>query len=62
MKRKELKNLAEKIAKLEIILSTSNDVKEKQRAEDQIIELSSRLTRFEDIALVDEMIQDILEK
>ena len=61
MKRKELKNLAQKIAKLEYIIQTTNDVKEKQRAENEIIVLSGRVTRFEDIATIDEMVQDILK-
>ena len=33
MKRKELKNLAEKIAKCEKIIQTSTDTKEKAKAE-----------------------------
>lgn len=61
MKRKELKNLAQKIAKLEYIIQTTNDVKEKQRAENEIIVLSGKVTRFEDIATIDEMVQDILK-
>jgi acetate kinase len=35
MKRKELKNLAQKIAKCEKIIQTSTDTKEKAKAEEQ---------------------------
>ena len=60
MKKKELKNLAEKIAKQEYIVQHSNDPAEKQEARNEIMRLSSRVHDFQDIDIIDEMIQDIL--
>ena len=62
MKRKEIKNLAIKIAKLEQIIQTSQDPKEIQEAQNQIIDLSGRVRSLEDMVLLDDMIQEILEK
>ena len=62
MKRKELKNLAEKIAKQEYIIQTSNDNAVVQAAQEEIMRLSSRVHDFQDIDLIDEMVQDLLSK
>lgn len=62
MKRKELKALAEKIAKCEKIISTSDDPKAVRRAQDDIVDLSGRVDSIEDITIIDEMVQEILEK
>ncbi len=62
MKRKELKNLAEKIAKQEYIIQTSNDNVAVQAAQEEIMRLSSRVHDFQDIDLIDEMVQDLLSK
>lgn len=62
MKRKEIQQLAKKIAKQELILRTSTDMAEKQRAEMEIIKLSSGIRSLEDIEAIDEAVQDILEK
>lgn len=62
MKRKELKNLAEKIAKQEYIIQTSNDNVAVQAAQEEIMRLSSRVHDFQDIDLIDEMVQDLLNK
>lgn len=40
MKRKELKNLAKKIAKLEMIIQNSSDSNEIRKAQDAMLELS----------------------
>lgn len=60
MKKKELKNLAEKIAEQEIIIQTSTDSAEVQAAQNEIMRLSSRVHDFQDIDTLDEMIQEIL--
>lgn len=60
MKKKELKNLAQKIAKQEVIIQNSNDSAEIQAAQEEIMRLSSRVHDFQDIDTLDEMIQDIL--
>ena len=62
MKKKELKNLAKKIAKYESILQNSTDAKEKEQVQNEIMKLTSEVHSFEDIDLLDEMIQEFLEK
>ena len=60
MKRKEIKQLAEKIAKCEYTAQHSTDAKEVQAALEEIMRLSSRVHNLADLDQVDEMVQDIL--
>ena len=60
MKKKELKNLAEKIAKQEYVIQTSDDNDEIQAAQNEIMRLTSRVRDFQDLDVIDEMIQEIL--
>ena len=60
MKRKELKNLAKKIANAEYIVQHTDDMKAKSRAEAEIMELSGRVSSIEEMTIVDEMVQDLL--
>ena len=62
MKKKELKNLAEKIAKYEYIVENSNDQAEISTAQEEIMRLSSKVHNFEDLDQLDELIQSILTK
>lgn len=62
MKKKEQKALAQKIAKYELIIQTSDDKKRVRDAQDKVIELSGRVESLDDIAAIDEMVQEILEK
>ena len=62
MKKKELKNLAAKIAKCERIIQTSEDKKAVRQAEDEIMRLSSSVDRLEDMIVIDELVMEILEK
>ena len=63
MKRKELKNLAQKIAKAELICSSADTTdKEKRAAELEIEKLTSHVESFEDMTIIDELIQDILKE
>ena len=62
MKKKELKNIAQKIAKAEMIIQNSDDPKVVAKAEQQIIELSGMAKTIEDMCAIDEMVQEILEK
>lgn len=62
MKRKELKNLAKKVAQCEYVLQTSDDQYEKEQARDEIMKISSDIHSFEDLDLLDEMVQDLLSK
>lgn len=60
MKRKELKNLAKKIAQAEHIVQTSDDQDEIQRAQMEIMTLSSHVDSLDDITIIDEMVQELL--
>lgn len=60
MKRKELKNLAKKIAQAEHIIQTSNNQDEIQRAQMEIMTLSSHVDSLDDITIIDEMVQELL--
>lgn len=60
MKRKELKNLAKKIAQAEHIVQTSDNQDEIQRAQMEIMTLSSHVDSFDDITIIDEMVQELL--
>ena len=63
MKKKELKNLAQKIAKAErVIQSPDSTTAEKSKAEQEIMRLSSHVDKLEDMIIIDEMVQEILEK
>ena len=61
MKRKELKELAKKIAKAELIIQRNEDPKQVQQAKDEIMKLSGHVDGLEDIVLMDEFVQDILK-
>ena len=60
MKRKELKNLAKKIAQAEYTIQTSDNQEEIQRAQIEIMTLSSHVDSLEDITIIDEMVQELL--
>lgn len=62
MKRKELKNLAQKIAKQEQILQNSNDSKEIAKAQSEIMKLSGCVESMDDMIIIDEIVQEILSK
>ena len=62
MKQKELKNLAKKIAKAEIIIRDSNDPEAIKRAESEVMKLSGHVDRLEDMVILDDLVQGILEK
>ena len=62
MKKKELKSLAKRIAEAEYIIQTSSDKKEINNAKNQIIELSNHAIDLEDMAVLDDMIQEILSQ
>lgn len=62
MKRKELKNLAQRIANLEIKSREASSPEEAKQAEQEITELTGRVTSLDDIFLLDELIMNILNK
>lgn len=62
MKQKEIKNLAKKIAALEAQLTDETlSTEEKQSIEIEITGLVTRVQSFEDMDLLDEMVQEILQ-
>ena len=62
MKKKELKNLAKKIAEAEYIIQNSDDAKAIAKAQDQILELSGKAMSLEDMTIIDELVQDLLNQ
>ena len=60
MKKKELKNLAKKIAEAEYIIQNSDDTKAIAKAQDSILELSGKAMSLEDMTIIDELVQNIL--
>ena len=62
MKKKELKNLAQKIAKYECIIQSSDDKKLVHQAEEEIMRLSSSVDSLEDMVAIDELVMELLEK
>ena len=62
MKKKELKNLAKKIADAEYIIQNSDDAKAVAKAQDTIFELSGKAMSLEDMMIIDELVQDILNQ
>ena len=60
MKRKEKKQLAEKIVKYERIIQQNTDEKLIKEAQMKIMELSSHVDNIDDIMEVDEMVQNLL--
>lgn len=62
MKQKELKALAKKIAKYELIIQTSDDKYSIKKAQDAIIELSGKVNSLEDITIIDELVQEYIEE
>lgn len=62
MKQKEIKNLAKKLAKYELVLQTSQDKDSVTEAQEEIMRLSGSVKNLDDMILVDEMVQEILSK
>ena len=62
MKKKELKNLAKKIADAEYIIQNSDDDKAVAKAQDAILELSGKVSSVEDMLALDELVQEILNE
>ena len=62
MKRKELKALAKKVAKVELKIRNCQDPKQTKKLQSQMMELCSQVDSLEDMMIVDEMVLEILEK
>lgn len=62
MKRKEIQQLAKKIAKLELIIQNSDDKNEVHRAEEEVMRISANIRSLADMEAIDEAVQEILSK
>ena len=62
MKRKELKQLAQKIAKFELIIQKGENIEKVSQAKKEIMQLSGCVDNIDDMLLLDDMIQELLEK
>ena len=62
MKKKELKNLAMRIAVLENKLSKTEDKEEQKKIQEAIIKESVKVTSLDDMFALDELIQQFLKK
>lgn len=62
MKRKELNNLAKKIAKAELIIQKSQDSNKIEQAKKDIIKLSGQVSSLEEVVLLDELVQQYFSK
>ena len=62
MKKKELKNLAKKIAEAERIIQRNEDSKQVAKAQKINLDLSGKVTNLEDIMTLDEFVQEILSQ
>lgn len=61
MKTKERKNIAKKIAAAEMALKESISTEEKARLEAEITKLCGKVDNFEDLMVIEEMVQDLLK-
>lgn len=60
MKMKERKNLAKKIAEQQRIILNSEDEEAVREAEEKIVKLSGQVQNWEDILVIDELVQELL--
>ena len=60
MKRKERKQLAEKIAKVQLKYDATSDQSEKQKLEVEMMDLCSKVDDMEDMIVIDEMVANLL--
>jgi hypothetical protein len=61
MKDKEIHKLAKQIAKEEMKFENASSSKEKAEIEQNIIKLCAKVKSFEDMMLIDELVQEILQ-
>ena len=62
MKKKDLKKFAKRLAELETIIQTSDDYDKRQLAQNEVLDISNKITDVEDMLTLDAMVQEILEK
>lgn len=62
MNRKEMKNLAKKIAQIEQVLQESTDTTEKRELEEKLFALTSHITSLDEMIELDDMVISLLEE
>lgn len=62
MKKKELKNLAKKIAVIEHKLQKTEDKQEQRQLQQAIMDLSKKIGSIEETFVLDELIQEFLKR
>ena len=60
MKKKEIKNIAQKIFECEEIIANSSDKAEIQKAQGMILALSHRVNNLDDMLEIDVLVQEML--
>ena len=62
MKRKELKNFAKQIVEAEKIIEANQDKQKVYQAQQKVMDITNRLDSLDDILLLDELVQEIMNK
>lgn len=62
MKKKELKNLAKRLAEAELTLHITDDQEKIKKAKEEMFKIGYQLSSYEDMMYVDELVQEILSK
>lgn len=62
MKQKELKNFAKQIVEAEKIIEANEDKQKVYQAQQKVMDITNRLDSLDDILLLDELVQEIMDK
>ncbi len=62
MKQKELKNFAKQIVEAEKIIKANEDKQKVYQAQQKVMDITNRLDSLDDILLLDELVQEIMDK
>lgn len=62
MKQKELKNFAKQIVEAEKIIKANEDRQKVYQAQQKVMDITNRLDSLDDILLLDELVQEIMDK
>lgn len=62
MKQKELKNFAKQIVEAEKIIEANEDKQKVYQAQQKVMDITNRLNSLDDILLLDELVQEIMDK
>lgn len=62
MKQKDLKNFAKQIVEAEKIIKANEDKQKVYQAQQKVMDITNRLDSLDDILLLDELVQEIMDK